>query len=151
VLINAVEHVHDFNAVLAVQVARGLIGKQDRWPVDNSAGNADALLLTTGKFSWLASSLIFKTDHFQCVRHPLANLSPGGTNNFHGESHIVENRTFAQQPEVLEYEPDVTAQFRHTAARDAVQVLTCHIDGTASGALFAQYQTKEGQIGRAHV
>src|SRR5699024_10709353 len=104
VLINAVEHVHDFNAVLAVQVARGLIGKQDRWPVDNSAGNADALLLTTGKFSWLASSLIFKTYHFQCVRHPFANLSPGGTNNFHGESHIVENRTFAQQPEVLENE-----------------------------------------------
>src|SRR5690606_12662014 len=100
------------------------------------------------KFSWLASCLIFKTDHFQCVRNALTDLSPGGTNNFHGESHVVENRTFAQQPEVLENEPDVTAQFRHTAARDAVQVLTCHIDGTASGALFAQYQTKEGRLTR---
>src|SRR5436190_21736088 len=49
---------HDFDACAAVQIASGLVCKQDLWLVNQRASNCDALLLATGE---LTGMMVFTT------------------------------------------------------------------------------------------
>ena len=48
-VVEFLEHAHDFDARLAVEVAGRLVGQQQRRLVDQRAGDGDALLLAAGK------------------------------------------------------------------------------------------------------
>src|SRR5690625_6002219 len=50
-----------------VESAEGLIHQNDRWICSESADDADALLLTSGKFGWFAVFELFRVhpDHVQ--------------------------------------------------------------------------------------
>src|SRR5699024_7835226 len=49
-LVDAVEQVHDLGGRIRIEVAGGLVGKQDERAVDGGSGDGDALLLTAGQF-----------------------------------------------------------------------------------------------------
>ena len=51
VLVELLEHCHDFDAGPAVEIAGRLIGEHYRGLVDNGARDRDALLLTAGKLA----------------------------------------------------------------------------------------------------
>ena len=48
--VDPLEQIHDVLAGLRVEVSGGLVGQQHQRPVDECAGDGDALLLTTGQF-----------------------------------------------------------------------------------------------------
>src|SRR4029077_6923481 len=63
-LIQALEELHDFFALGRVQVARGLIGQNKFWILDDCASDAHELLLTAGK---LVREEIFFADDVEAV------------------------------------------------------------------------------------
>ncbi len=68
-LVDAVEQLHDPDARGGVEVPGGLVGQQDRRPVDEGPCDGDALLLTAGQLVGQPVGLAVETDQLQHLGH----------------------------------------------------------------------------------
>ena len=70
--VQGIEEVQDLPAGAGVQVARRLVGQQDRRPVDESPPDGDPLALAPGQFAGAVAGPVFQFDLSQ-------NLTGSGT------------------------------------------------------------------------
>lgn len=63
VLVQAAKHFQNDFGVFGVKVSGGLVGEEDFGLVDDGAGDRDALLFTTGKFSGAVIEAFFDAEH----------------------------------------------------------------------------------------
>ena len=70
--VDPVEQLHDADAGLRVEVAGGLVGDQQHRPVDERAGDRDALLLTAGELAGQAVLLAVQADELEHLGHDRA-------------------------------------------------------------------------------
>ncbi len=70
-VVQFLQHIDDLNGGTAVEIARRLIGQQDRGPVYQRARNRDALLLSAGELRWVMQLAIRQSYQFERVIRPL--------------------------------------------------------------------------------
>src|SRR5699024_5324307 len=92
-LVDAVEQVHDLGGGIRVEVAGGLVGKQDEWAVDGGAGDGHALLLAAGKFVREAVLLALQAPRFKGGRDQLFDVRALLADHLEGESDRSEEHT----------------------------------------------------------
>ena len=101
------QHVHHLFSLSGVEVARGLVGEDQRRPPDQGAGDADALLLAAGE---LMREQVLLGHHLEAVEqlaHP--RLAPGPLHLLVEQGHlqVFVNRLLVDQVIGLEDEADV--------------------------------------------
>src|SRR5215471_21111722 len=74
ILVQVLEHFHNFIAHLAVQVAGRLVGQQDARIADNGARDGDALLLTARELRWEVMDARVQPDSVERAQRQLAPL-----------------------------------------------------------------------------
>src|SRR6266542_3563399 len=101
-LVEVLEDLHDLHRGAAVQVAGGFVRQQDRRPVDQSARNGDALLLSAGKLRGKVINAIAQPNHLQGLMRPLRALLLTQLGVQSGQLDIFQRRGARQQVESLE-------------------------------------------------
>src|SRR5512146_3192973 len=64
-IVEVLEYLHHLDGRAAVQVPCRLVSEQDRWFVDQGAGDRHALLLSARKLGGVVTHTVAKTDHLQ--------------------------------------------------------------------------------------
>ena len=101
-----VEERHNLNASLGVEIACGLIREDDGRTVDESAGDGDALALTTGELVGFVVHARFQTDVGQRLLCALNSLSGGCAVVYERQFNVVQRGCAREQVEGLEDESD---------------------------------------------
>src|SRR5207245_9795605 len=89
-----------------VEVARGLVGEDDRRTVHQGAGDGDALALTSGKLVGLVAHARFHADGGEGVLGALDTLGCGHSGIDKWKLDVVQSGGAGQQVEGLEDESD---------------------------------------------
>ena len=121
-LVDPVEQLHDPDRGDRVEVARGLVGEQQRRVVDEGAGDRDALLLAAGELVGVAVELGREADEAQGLRHLLADFGAAGADHLQRVGDVVVDGAVGQQLEVLEDGADVAPQLRDFLLRQGADV-----------------------------
>ena len=98
--------------VSRVEVAGRLVGEQHQRPVDERAGDRDALLLTAGELVGHAGRLAVEADQLEHLGHDPLDRRRGLADHLEGEGDVLGHRLVRQQPEVLEDAADLPPQLR---------------------------------------
>ena len=107
-VVQFLEHAHDFDAGLAVEVAGRLVGEQQRRLVHQRAGDGDALLLAAGKLVGMMVGALAEADQFERVHGAfvlLVRLDAVAVVK-HRHFDIFQRRGARQQVETLENKAD---------------------------------------------
>src|SRR5438034_1229852 len=102
------EHGHDFGAGAAVEIARRLVGQQDRGSIDNRTGDGYALLFAPGKLVRMMVGSARQADQFKRLHRPIASRAraePAGSVQ-HRQLNILQRRSASQQMKALKDETD---------------------------------------------
>jgi hypothetical protein len=91
----------------AVEVARGLVGHEDRRVADDGARDRHTLLLAPGKLGRVVRQAIREPDHRQRRRRPLPPLGRRQGREQQRQLHVLERRQHRHQVVELEDEADV--------------------------------------------
>src|SRR5438309_3178215 len=135
------EQLHDLDARCRVQVARGLVGQQDRGVGDQRAGDRGSLLLTARELGRLVVRPVGESNRLQSLHRPRPPVLRSGVDQRH--LHVMKRRGPRDEVEALEDETDlsvanggelvvveprdfgaveeVTTASRHVEAADAVR------------------------------
>src|SRR6476620_9285198 len=95
--VDAVEQLDDAEAGVGVEVACGLVGEQDRRPVDEGPGDRDTLLLTTGELVRQALHHARESDELERLWHGLADAGAAAAEHLQGVGDVLEDRLVGQQ------------------------------------------------------
>jgi hypothetical protein len=98
--------IHDFDRRPTVEISCGLIGQQDRRPVDQCARNGNALLLPARQLRGKMLRAIGKTHHGQRFRGPLSPLGLIDLRVQPGQFGVLERRRPCEQIEPLKNNGD---------------------------------------------
>ena len=101
------QQIHDVPPGRRVQVARRLVGQDDRRIVGERAGDRDALLLPAGQLRRIVVRAIGQADLLQQLPRAGGGVAPAG--NLHRHQHVLERGQRRHQVEELEDEPDLLA------------------------------------------
>src|SRR5438132_13562163 len=115
---------HHLDAGLAIEVARRLVGEQQRRPIYERARNRDALLLAAGELIGMVIEPFAQTNRRQRFGRTLAPL--GRVNTARVEQRqldVLEGGGARQQVKALEHEPD----FRVADARQLARTELRHV------------------------
>src|SRR6478735_2779552 len=149
----AVEPLDDAEAGVGVEVARGLVGEQDRRPVDEGPGDGNTLLLTTGELVRQALLHARESDELERLGHGLADAGAAAAEDLQGVGDVLEDRLVGQQAEVLEDAADLAPQGWDLALRQAVEVATGDEDAAPRDVLLLHDELHHrglARTGRAH-
>src|SRR5438094_289845 len=103
----ALEHAHDFESRLRIQVAGWFVGKQNRGIVDQRASDRHALTLTAGE---LVRPMVHPAGEFDLLERKfrasiaIFRLNPGV---YQRKFDVSERRRARQQVEGLKHKPDL--------------------------------------------
>ena len=147
--VDAHEQLHDADRRLRVDVARGLVGEQQRRVVDERARHADALLLAAADLVRVAVGLVAETDQAQDLRHLAADAAPRLADDLERVRHVVVDGLVGQQLEVLEHAADVAPQERHLAAPQGAEVAAGHEDAPRLRDELLEHQLDERRLAGA--
>ena len=105
-LVELLEHAQDLLARAGVEVARGLIGEQQRRTVHQGPGDRHALLLAAGKLGRLVVQPVLEPDPAEHLLGPLPGLALGEVSAVYDKrhGHVLQGAGARQQVEVLEDE-----------------------------------------------
>ncbi len=101
------EDFHDLLGRRRVEVARRLVGEENRRPVHQRAGDGDALALATREFVGAMRRAIAELDAFERFHRALLPLGGTRAGVHQRELDIVQCRRARQEVERLEDEPDL--------------------------------------------
>ena len=118
-LIEIDENLHDLTRQHRVEVAGRLIGEQQHGFVYHGAGDADALLLATGKGNRHRFLLVQQAHLVQRRARSFGDFLRSVTLNLQGQGDVFENRSVEKQLVVLENDADIAAQVRNALTRDS--------------------------------
>jgi len=110
--VRLIQQAHDPDGGAGVEVARRLVGEQDRRPVHERPGDRHPLLLTAGQLVREAPLLAGQPDQVENLRDGVRDGMPRLADHLQGERHVLEDRLVRQQAEILEHHADLAAQLR---------------------------------------
>ena len=102
-LVNILEHTHNLGNEAQIKITNKLVRQQQNQPMNNSADDTDALLLTSGQIPQRLHGLVAKADALQRNTNALNNLQLGQTENLQQQDDIIVNHTIEQQLIILEH------------------------------------------------
>src|SRR5260370_41967361 len=107
-VVESLEHAHDLDAGLTVEISRGLVGQEEGWFVDECPGDGDALLLSSGKLVGMMVGAFGQAVEFESVPSPRALLTPRNmrVRVKHRQLDVLKGRGAGKQVEPLKDEPD---------------------------------------------
>src|ERR1035437_3760897 len=146
--VDPVQQAHDLQARGRVEVARGLVGQQNRRLVDEGPRDRHPLLLASGELVRQPLLLVGETDHLEGLRHDRPNRLTRLTQHLQSERDVLEDGLVGQQPEVLEYGGDLATQLRHLAPWQFGQLASGHEHVARGRWLFAKDQAQQGGLAR---
>ena len=120
-LIQGLQHGHDLQARATIQVASRLVCQQERWVVDQSAGNGNPLLLATGKLRRHVMSTRSQTDQFERLASAAELLLARVSGVQQWQHNVLERGCTWEQIEALKDETDAPVAYigqfvgRHSA------------------------------------
>ena len=120
-LLNALELVLHVLAQTQVQCAEGFVQQQDLRPVDQCAGDGDALLLSAGERSDLAVFKALQRHDLQHLGDALVDLVLGQLRNAQAEGDVVVNVQMGEQGVFLEDGVDLALVGRYVVDAFAVK------------------------------
>ena len=147
--VDAVDQLHDPDRGLGIEVARRLVGQQQRRVVHERPRDRDALLLAAGQLGRQVVELGRQADHAQDVRHLAADLLAALADHLKRVGDVVVDRAVRQQLVVLEDRADVAAQVGHARARDVVELLARDRDLALRGLELLHEQPDAGRLAAA--
>lgn len=109
VIVKIEKQFQDFERQIGVEIAGRLVGEQDGRPVDNGAGDADALLFAARQHDRAQPLLLQQTDLVERGAHPLRDLRRWGAGDEQGQGDIVVDRAVEQQAVVLKHHAQVAS------------------------------------------
>ena len=152
--VDPVQQLHDADGGLRVEVAGRLVRDQQHRPVDERAGDRDALLLTTGELAGHPVLLAGRGRPGRAPRGRPCGSSPRGLPiTSSANATFSRDGLVGQQPEVLEDRAQLAPHLRDLPVGQPGQVLAQDVHRPGVGALLAQDQPQEGRLagaGRAH-
>src|SRR5258708_29532151 len=105
-LVQFLKQLHDFAALIGMQVARRLVGENQFWPGDDGPGHGHKLLLSAGK---LAGEQVFLANHVEAVEsvghHSLA-LAFGNVAVGERYVEVLGHGQIVEQMKLLKDKPD---------------------------------------------
>jgi hypothetical protein len=113
--VQPLKNVHDLDAGARIEVAGGLVGKDDRRLVDERPRNGDALLLAARQLIREMVETVAKPDDLQRIhRAPmtLCSLHPGAAVVEQRQLHVIERGRAREQVEALKDESDFLVAHR---------------------------------------
>ncbi|RMU63759.1 hypothetical protein ALP29_200284 [Pseudomonas syringae pv. avii] len=141
--VDVFKHAHDFRCQTWIEVNGRLIGQQQGRAMDDSAGNADTLLLAGGQVAGVQIGLVGQRHTLKCRIDALGNLRLGQAEDLQGQGDVVEDRAVEQQLVILEHYADLPTQKRDLRVTDLPQVLTCQHQFAGRRALHGQQQAQQ--------
>ena len=102
-------------------------------PVDEGAGDGDALLLSTRELARQVVRLLGQPDQVEDLGYLVGHHVPGTADHLEREGHVLEHRLVREEPEVLEDTTDVAAEVRHPPFGQVDDVATGLPDLAVSG------------------
>ena len=147
--VDAVQQLHDPDRRLGVEVARRLVGQQQRRMVDEGARDADALLLAAGELVGEVVQLRGQAGQAQDVGHLGPDLLARVAGDLQRVGDVVVDGAVGQQLEVLEDDAEVAAVVGDLAAVDLGQVAPGDADRAAVGLELLDEQAHERRLARA--
>ena len=149
-LVELAKQLQDPLGRLSVQVPGRFVGEDDLRPVQQGAGDGDALLLSAGE---LMRHLVGLGGHSDIVQHfgdpvvdSAAVLPAGGTED---EFQVGFHAAVHQQLEVLEYHAEAPAQHRYVFCTDVPQIESADGSFPAQEAVFRRHRADDGSFSRA--
>src|SRR2546421_10227158 len=106
VAVQLAKELHHLVAGVRVERSWGFVGKEQRWIVDQGAGDRDPLLLAATQASWIPVRDLCDGELFQQVARPRRRLAAF---ELRGNEDVLERGQVGQQVEELEDETDVVA------------------------------------------
>ena len=103
---NFLQQVHDLNTGVGIERAGRLIGKQNFWVIDKSAGDGDTLHLTAGHLARPLVDLFSKTDLIKCRDCFFAPHLFGNTGNGKRQLYVCKDGLVRDQVVALEDKAD---------------------------------------------
>ena len=132
---------HHGGGRLGVERGDRLVGEQHRRPLHEGPRDRDPLLLAAGQRVRTLERAVGEADALQVGERVHAQGTRVGQHARTGEpdpaerarQHVLHHREPADQPELLEYEPDAAAQLAHLAAAGARDLAAEHLDRARRG------------------
>ena len=125
-VIQRLKNFHDLDRGAAVEVPGWFVGKQNRRPVHQTAGNGHALLLPAGELRRVMPGAVGESYTGERFHGPLGPLIGTDACVDRGQFHILKGRCPRQQIELLEHKSQFSVpnarqlRFRHPRNVDAV-------------------------------
>ncbi len=107
--VQLLEQIEDLLAGVGVQRAGRLVGQDDIRPVDQGAGDGDALLLAAGEFVGAVVGAVAQADALQRRAGAAQALLAGQPGVHQRQGDLFDSRGARQQVELLEDEADAAA------------------------------------------
>ena len=126
-VIEFLEHAHDFRAGAGIEIAGGLVCQEQGGLVGERPGDGDALLLAAGELVGFVACAVPEADGIQGLQGTLAQLGSGQALAAveHGQLDVLQGGGSGQEVEALEDEADllvsnvgqlVAVELRHVEA-----------------------------------
>ena len=152
--VEVAEQVHDVKAVVAVEVASGLVAEDELRVGDDRAGHGDTLLLPTGELLRIVARPV---DDAHAVQHLVdlrLALRLAEAEIAQRQLHVLENVHVVNEVEALKHEADDAAPQRQTVAlAQAAHVATVEEIAARVGGVEEAEDVEQGGLaatGRAH-
>ena len=106
------QQVHDLDARLGVQGARGLVCQHDLWVVHESAGDGDALHLAAGELSRALVDVLAQAHALERRTRALAALRAAHAGERERKLDVLQDRLVGNEVVALEHEADAVIAIR---------------------------------------
>jgi hypothetical protein len=132
-----------------VEVARGLVGQQDEWPVDEGPSHGYPLLLATRELVGAPVHLLAQPDQLEDLGHLRADEVPRPTYDLQGEGDVLVHGPLGQQTVILENAADVPPQVGDLPRGKRAYLFAGHPDLTFVGPFLFRDKAQERRLARA--
>src|SRR5579864_107116 len=141
---------HDLVGALSVEIAGGLVAKQERRVRNNGAGDSHALLLTSGKLPRVVIHAVSQADHRECRLHVLAALRAGEFGQKQRKLDVLISRENGNEVIHLENESHVPRPpVRELAPGHMRDFVAVHGDATCGRHVQAAEEVEQGGLAGA--
>ena len=148
--VHPVEDLEDLEAGLAVEVAGGLVGEDQRGLVHERPGDGRPLALSPGELGRAVLCPVREADPVEGRARQLLALRARDPGIQEGELHVAQKRGLGEEVEGLEDEADLlVADGRDLEARELVDVVSLQAVGAGGGGVEAAEDVHEGRLAGA--
>lgn len=148
-LVDVLEQPEDVDGELRIEVARRLVGQDERWLADDGARHGDALLFAAAEHLRPIVAATCEPDALERLADTSADEPMRQPHHLEGDGDVVEHGPAGDELEVLEDEPDVPAQSRDRVVGEPGDVATQEQDASIVDTLGSMHEPQQGALAGA--